>query len=67
MKRYRVVRGVLALPRDLLAAPGGFNMRVSAGEEFDLADERANTRFIRRRIHSGDLIEVVEEQKGKSK
>lgn len=60
MRRFRVPEGrVAVLPVDLLAAPGGANLRVEPGKAVDLDDERCQRfqRYLSGRVRAGDLVE----------
>jgi len=60
-RTFRVAPGrVVVLPRDVLAGPGATHARFVAGETFALPPERI-TRFVRRRLEVGDLVEVAED------
>jgi hypothetical protein len=57
MRTLRVAEGrVVVLPRDALPGPGATHAVHVEGKILALPDERV-TRFVRRRIESGDLIE----------
>jgi hypothetical protein len=57
MRTFRVAEGrVVVLPRDVLVGPGDVPIRHEGGETFALPEERV-TRFVRRRIEVGDLVE----------
>jgi hypothetical protein len=57
-RRFRLVAGVLPLPKSLLTAPGGMNMRLEKGDTFELEATQID-RFIRRRIEAGDIVEIT--------
>jgi hypothetical protein len=57
MRTFRVAPGrVVVLPRDVQAGPGDSHLRLTAGDTIALPDERV-TRFVRRRVEAGDLVE----------
>lgn len=58
MIKYRVERGVVVLPRHL--SPSAANMRVNAGEIFEL-DEEIKDRFLRRSLLNGDISVLQDE------
>jgi hypothetical protein len=58
MRTFRVADGrTVVLPHDVLAGPGGSYARYVAGEFFTLPEERV-TRFVRRRVEAGDVVET---------
>lgn len=55
--RYTVAPGrTVVLPREVATGPGVTNLRFTAGEQLELDERQARTRFVRNRVALGDLV-----------
>jgi hypothetical protein len=58
MRTFRVAEGrVVVLPRDVLPGPGDVNLRYQGGDTLAIPEECVK-RFVRRRLETGDLVDV---------
>ncbi len=55
--RYTVAPGrTVVLPREVASGPGATNLSFAGGEQLELDERQARTRFIRNRLALGDLL-----------